>query len=989
MILATLILSVIIGMLNLAPATSVYSAAPTATIVVSDPSLKAGETSLVTITFSEAIVGFTDADLTVENGTLSAVSSSDGGITWTATLTPAANISDSTNVITLDLTGVQDANGIEGTGTVTSNNYAVDTLRPTATIVVSDPSLKAGETSLVTITFSEAIVGFTNADLTVENGTLSALSSSDGGITWTATLTPAADISDSTNVITLDNTGVVNFAGNAGTGITISNNYSVDIARPTATIVVQDTALSIGMSSTVTVTFNEPITGLTLTDFWAKNAALSSLSTQNNIEWNLIVTPDANVTDISNVITLDLSGVLNVAGTAGAGTAASNNYAVDTVRPTATIVVADPSLKAGETSLVTITFSEAVTSFTNGDLIVENGTLSTVGSSDGGVTWTATLTPVANINGLTNVITLEITGVTDLAGNAGTGVTTSNSYVVDTTRPTATIIVAASSLKAGETSLVTFFFSEAVTGFTNSDLTVENGTLSTVSSVDGGITWTAILTPVANSRDSTNVIKLDVSGVTNAAGNAGAGTAISNNYVIESEPLTASIVVSKSTLAIGETALVTITFSKPVTGLANADLTVENGTLTGLISKDGGVTWTATLTPHSNISVTTNVITLDNTGVSDVNGNAGTGNTISNPYAVSTMPVYSGNESGGGASQPAPVRELSSTNGQLTLPVNTAGTVSLDNEIKLSIPQGAATQELKITVEKVRNTELLLTHNEMLASQVFELRANNSPTLIKPAKLSLAFDPVKAESDQTVGVFYYDEVRTNWVEVKPSAINGNQISIDMNKWAKYAVLVADEGAETPGAENYAELPENKVFKDMSGHWAQANVERALNSGIITGFPDGTFRPRETVTRSQFAVMLLNAVKSEAEGTELNFTDAAIIGDWARTAVAQAAQAGWINGYEDGTFRPNAGVTRVEMAVMIARALDVSGEGIHESSFADGSDIPIWAQHAVASLRQLGIISGNDNNQFLPYAPTTRAEAVTVLMNILDQNNNVE
>lgn len=862
---------------------------------------------------------------------------------------------------------------------------------PTATIVVSDPSLKAGETSLVTITFSEAIVGFTNADLTVENGTLSAVSSSDGGITWTATLTPAANISDSTNVIILNNTGVADFAGNAGIGITISNNYSVDVARPTATIVVQDTTLSIGMSSTVTVTFNEPITDLTLADFWAENATLSFLSTQNNIEWNLIVTPDANVTDISNVITLDLSGVLNVAGTAGAGTAASNNYAVDTVRPTATIVVADPSLKAGETSLVTITFSEAVTSFTNGDLIVENGTLSTVGSSDGGVTWTATLTPVANINGLTNVITLDITGVTDLAGNAGTGVTTSNSYVVDTTRPTATIVVNDPLLKAGETSLVVITFSEAVTGFTNDDLTVEHGTLSPVSSVDGGKTWTATLTPMANINDSTNVITLDLTGVTNAAGNAGTGVTISNNYVIESEPLTASILVSKSTLANGETALVTITFSKPVTGLTNEDLTAENGTLTGLSSKDGGVTWTATLTPHANTAVTSNVITLDKTGVSDFLGNAGTGVTTSNPYTVSTMPVYSGSESGGGggASQPPPVREVSSTNGQLTLPVNTFGTVSLDNEIKLSIPQGAAAQELKITVEKVRDTELLLTHNEMLASQVFELRANNSPTLIKPAKLSLAFDPVKAESDQTVGVFYYDEVRTNWVEVRPSAINGNQISIDMNKWAKYAVLVADEGAETPGAENYAEQPENKVFKDMSGHWAQANVERALNSGIITGFPDGTFRPRETVTRSQFAVMLLNAAKSEAEGTELNFTDAAIIGDWARTAVAQAAQAGWINGYEDGTFRPNAGVTRVEMAVMTARALNVSGEGIHESSFADGSDIPVWAQHAVASLRQLGIISGNDNNQFLPYAPATRAEAVTVLMNILDQNNIVE
>jgi hypothetical protein len=163
---------------------------PTATIVVADNGLRIGETSLVTITFSEAVTGFTNADLTIANGTLSAVSSSDGGITWTATFTPTASITDTTNLITLDNTGVADLAGNAGSGT-DSNNYAIDTQRPTATIVVADTTLTAGETSLVTITFSEAVTGFTNADLTIANGT-TAVSSSDGGITWTATFTPWA-----------------------------------------------------------------------------------------------------------------------------------------------------------------------------------------------------------------------------------------------------------------------------------------------------------------------------------------------------------------------------------------------------------------------------------------------------------------------------------------------------------------------------------------------------------------------------------------------------------------------------------------------------------------------------------------------------------------------------------------------------------------------------------------------------------------------------
>ncbi|EPN66145.1 BNR repeat-containing glycosyl hydrolase, partial [Pseudomonas syringae pv. actinidiae ICMP 19101] len=121
-----------------------------------------GETSLVTITFSEAVSGFNNADLTVENGTLSAVSSNDGGITWTATFTPTANITDTSNLITLDNSGVANASGNTGSGIISSNNYAIDTALPTATIVVADSALSIGETSLVTITFSEAVSGFTN-----------------------------------------------------------------------------------------------------------------------------------------------------------------------------------------------------------------------------------------------------------------------------------------------------------------------------------------------------------------------------------------------------------------------------------------------------------------------------------------------------------------------------------------------------------------------------------------------------------------------------------------------------------------------------------------------------------------------------------------------------------------------------------------------------------------------------------------------------------
>ena len=411
---------------------------PTASIVVSDTALAVGETSLVTFTFSEAVTGFAGADLTVPNGSLAGLSSSDGGVTWTATLTPTASIEDTTNLIALDNTGVADAAGNTGTGTTNSNNYAIDTLRPSASITVSDTTLTAGETSAVTITFNEAVTGLTGADFTVGSGALSGLSSSDGGITWTATLTPAASTSATGARITLDNTGYSDGAGNTGTGSTQSNAYDVQTSNATVTIVVADTSLIVGETSAVTFTFSEAVSGLDVSDLTVANGGVTAPSSSDGgTVWTATLTPAANVEASSNTVVLNNSGVNTVAGgNPGTGTTASNSYAVDTRRPTASIVVSDGNLELGETSPVTISFSEPVIGFDNTDLTVPNATLSAVTSSDGGTTWTATLSPAANTFANGNVISLQNSGISDAAGNAGAGTSASNAYVVNTARYT-------------------------------------------------------------------------------------------------------------------------------------------------------------------------------------------------------------------------------------------------------------------------------------------------------------------------------------------------------------------------------------------------------------------------------------------------------------------------------------------------------------------------------------------------------------------------
>ncbi|MCW8171747.1 glycosyl hydrolase, partial [Verminephrobacter aporrectodeae subsp. tuberculatae] len=87
------------------------------------------------------------------------------------------------------------------TDTASSNNYSVDTKRPTATIALTDSRLTAGETTTVTITFSEPITGLDASDIVCPNGTLSTPTANTERTVWTATFTPTANVSAGANTI--------------------------------------------------------------------------------------------------------------------------------------------------------------------------------------------------------------------------------------------------------------------------------------------------------------------------------------------------------------------------------------------------------------------------------------------------------------------------------------------------------------------------------------------------------------------------------------------------------------------------------------------------------------------------------------------------------------------------------------------------------------------------------------------------------------------
>lgn len=198
------------------------------------------------------------------------------------------------------------------------------------------------------------------------------------------------------------------------------------------------------------------------------------------------------------------------------------------------------------------------------------------------------------------------------------------------------------------------------------------------------------------------------------------------------------------------------------------------------------------------------------------------------------------------------------------------------------------------------------------------------------------------------------------------------------------VTVTDKAAE-PGQNDPGLPPGPGVPNDIGGHWAKDDILKAVNAGFTKGYPDGSFKPDRSVTRAEFAVMLMQGLKAENEGAELTFKDKNQIGFWAVRSVQQAVQREIISGYSDGAFRPNANITHAEMASMIVRAAGLDGADAPPPGLADEAEIPGWAKPSVFKALDIGIIivSGLPDKRFEPMALTTRAEAASSIVRMLE------
>ncbi|MBR2568639.1 MAG: S-layer homology domain-containing protein, partial [Paenibacillus sp.] len=173
-----------------------------------------------------------------------------------------------------------------------------------------------------------------------------------------------------------------------------------------------------------------------------------------------------------------------------------------------------------------------------------------------------------------------------------------------------------------------------------------------------------------------------------------------------------------------------------------------------------------------------------------------------------------------------------------------------------------------------------------------------------------------------------------------------------------------------------------ALSDILNHWAKASIEKSVELGFVKGYEDGTFRPNGVVTRGEVSTMLARALKLEQANTQFEFSDQDQTPAWAQSSIQALAEAGYISGYKDGTFRANHDISRSEFVVMIVRAMGLEVNDHVASTFDDADQIPVWAKPYIAAAAEAGLIKGNGNGKFNPNAPITRAEAVTLILSML-------
>ena len=525
--------------------------APTVSITGVPDKIKTRAAFTATFTFSEDVTGFVTGDVSVTNGDKGAFTATSATV-YTLVVTPNA---DADVTVTVDADSATDGSANAGPASAESATATWDAAAPTVSITGIPGKIKTTDALTATFAFSEDVTGFDTNDVTVAGGTKGAFGGS--GDEYTLAITPT---SGSNVVVTVDANSATDSL-NTGPASAESATAVWDATAPTVEITGIPDKIKTRANLTATFTFSEAVTGFAANDVRVTGGVKGTFAEASATAYTLVVTPDDGADVVVTVRRNAASDGLND----GPASAQSATATWDAAAPTVEITGIPGKIKTRANLTATFTFSEAVTGFAASDIGVTGGVKGTFTESSATV-YTLVVTPD---DGSDVVVTVAADAATD-GLNTGPASAESATAIWDAAAPTVEIsgVPARTSSRAAFTA--TFTFSEDVTGFDTTDVSVTNGTKGAFGG--SGDEYTLAVTP-AGDEDVTVTVAADAA---SDGLNTGPASAVSATAAWDADaPGVAVGVPAKINSRTAFTA--TFTFSEDVTGFDTTDVSVTNG----------------------------------------------------------------------------------------------------------------------------------------------------------------------------------------------------------------------------------------------------------------------------------------------------------------------------------------------------------------------------------------------------------------------------
>ncbi|CEN82000.1 glucan endo-1 [[Clostridium] sordellii] len=181
---------------------------------------------------------------------------------------------------------------------------------------------------------------------------------------------------------------------------------------------------------------------------------------------------------------------------------------------------------------------------------------------------------------------------------------------------------------------------------------------------------------------------------------------------------------------------------------------------------------------------------------------------------------------------------------------------------------------------------------------------------------------------------------------------------------------------------------NPNLKDISGHWAKKEINQFISNGYVNGYEDKTFRPDNSITRAEF-VKLVNKYFGFNNKEDIKFSDINT-NDWYYNDICIASKAGYINGYKDKTFKPNKTITREEVSKILI-SIKNKQDNVYDklNKYPDKNKVSNWAKPYVEGAIEQGYLKGDDLGLLNPTNNITRAESITILSRVSKEKSEIK